>query len=329
VKCTRHSLLPFFKASFYLYHVDMLSSLGFFLGFLTLVPLLVSAQNAYAINKIDIPTSDNGTATIVAGNFFLSFVNATVADGFDSSHTGSFEVIAGDKGSNNVVDIACVNQDVFVFACSYRFSPSFPAGTYHFRVNVTNDNNNSALSDTFTVTPTTFDCLTPPPPKYNITSTSDPNYRSLSLGSPSAGSVSRLDTFTYVTWGYVDIRNKGDTNISNLAFDFVSEKTGQAFGNHPANSDELFISQVAFQFAGTGVSVGAWRVRANYSNTLENGNQTVSQLSDLFYIEGADYTKTCDGLGKGTTSGSGKLGERLGLTVLMSTAFWALLLWVC
>src|SRR5580698_7581444 len=118
-----------------------------------------------------------------------------------------------------------------------------------------------------------------------------------------------------------DVRNAGNINISNLAFDFVSEKTGQAFGNHPANSDELFISTVAFQFAGTGVSVGAWRVRANYSNTLENNNQTVSQLSDVFYIEGADYTKTCDGLGKGTTLGSGgigKFGERLVVNVLMS-----------
>jgi hypothetical protein len=239
-------------------------------------------------------------------------------------------------------------------ACSYRFSPSLPAGTYHFRVNITNDNNNSVLSDPFTVTPTTFDCLTPPPPKYNITSTSDPNYRSLGMGSPSAGSVARLDTFVYVTWGYVvsmdisffspfvnlcsqlldktqDVRNKGNTNISNLVFEFVNEKTGQAFGNHPADSDELFIAQIAFQFAGTGVSVGAWRVRANYSNTLENGNQTVSQLSDLFYIEGADYTKTCDGLGKinASTGGVGKFGEGLGLNVLMSMSFWALLFWVC
>jgi len=53
-----------------------------FLGFLALTPLFVSAQNAFAINNIDIPKSHNGTATIVAGNSFLSFVNATVVDGF-------------------------------------------------------------------------------------------------------------------------------------------------------------------------------------------------------------------------------------------------------
>jgi hypothetical protein len=57
-------------------------SLELFLGFVALAPLFVSAQNGFAINKIDIPLSDNGTATIVAGNSFLSFVNATIADGF-------------------------------------------------------------------------------------------------------------------------------------------------------------------------------------------------------------------------------------------------------
>lgn len=57
-----------------------------FLGFFAIsTPLLASAQNAFAINKIDIPRVDNGTATITAGNSFLSFVNATVADGFVSS----------------------------------------------------------------------------------------------------------------------------------------------------------------------------------------------------------------------------------------------------
>jgi hypothetical protein len=60
----------------------MSSSLQFFLGFLALVPLLVSAQNGYMISKIDVPTSSNGTATIVAGNFFLSFVNYTEAPDF-------------------------------------------------------------------------------------------------------------------------------------------------------------------------------------------------------------------------------------------------------
>jgi hypothetical protein len=45
----------------------------------------VSAQNDYAISSIDIPRSDNGTATITAGGTFLSFVNATIASNFDYS----------------------------------------------------------------------------------------------------------------------------------------------------------------------------------------------------------------------------------------------------
>jgi hypothetical protein len=57
----------------------MPASLLLLLGFLALT---ISAQKDYAINKIDIPTASNGTATIVAGTSFLSFVNATVADSF-------------------------------------------------------------------------------------------------------------------------------------------------------------------------------------------------------------------------------------------------------
>jgi len=56
--------------------------------------------------------------------------------------------------------------------------------------------------------------------------------------------------------------------------------------------------------------VGAWRVRANYSSPFENAGQTVSALSELFYIEGTDYTKFCDGLGTSNSPGrSGSTGR--------------------
>lgn len=302
------------------------------LGFLALASPLVSAQNDYIINKIDIPTAGNGTATIGAGNGFLSFINATVADSFVyADHTGSFELMAGDKGSNNVVDIICVNQDPFVFACNYIFLPSLPAGQYHYRVNITNDNNNSALSDPFQVTAASFDCLTPPAMK-NITSISDPNYRSIQIEDPAAGAVGRLDGSTYVTWGYRDIRNKEGANISNLQFEFVSEKTGQAFGNHVASSDDFFITQFSFDFPGTGVSVGAWRVRGNYSSPFENGSKTVSTLSEVFYIEGTNSLQTCDGLGKSSTTKNGGLrrfGEGHVVKVLLSSLSLILFFWFC
>ncbi|EDR07634.1 uncharacterized protein LACBIDRAFT_327499 [Laccaria bicolor S238N-H82] len=206
--------------------------------------------------------------------------------GFDyPSHKGSYELMAGEKGASDssVVDIMCVNQDSFVFACSYTFHGSALAGPYHFRVNITNDEGNTALSDTFQITPGSFDCLTPPPPKFNIMSTSDPNYRSLVITSPAAGDVSRLGAVMFVSWGYV--RNNR-----------------RAFESQVADSDALFTRQTAFTLNSTGLSPGAWRVRGNYSNGFENGGQTVSAISDVFYIEGSDETKFCDGLGQGSKS---------------------------
>lgn len=196
-----------------------------------------------------------------------------------------------------------------MFACSYTFHGSALAGPYHFRVNITNDGGNTALSDTFQITPGSFDCLTPPPPKFNITSTSDPNYRSLVITSPVAGDVSRLGAVMFVSWGYVDDRNAQNANITNLTFELVSETTGGAFESQVADSDALFTLQTAFTLNSTGLSPGAWRVRGNYSNALESGGQTVSAISDVFYIEGSDESKFCDGIGQGSKSGELKKFE--------------------
>ena len=83
-----------------------------------------------------------------------------------------------------------VNEDTSVFGSLYTFPRSLSQGQYHFRVNVSNDSV-SALSDTFEVTAPEFDCLDPPTWK-NITSTSDPNYRSLRVTGPAAGYVATI-----------------------------------------------------------------------------------------------------------------------------------------
>jgi hypothetical protein len=126
-----------------------------------------------------------------------------------------------------------------------------------------------------------------------------------------------------------DYRNTGGANISNLQFELVSEKTGQAFGNHVADSEDIFIAQFSFEYTGTGVSVGAWRVRGNYSSPFENGNHTVSTLSEVFYIEGTNDVQ-CDGLGKSGSTGHGGLGrfgERDVTKVLLSLLSFILFLW--
>ena len=76
-----------------------------------------------------------------------------------------------------------------------------------------------------------------------------------------------------------------------------------------ADSDALFTLQTAFTLNSTGLLPGAWRVRGNYSNAFENGGQTVSAISDVFYIEGSDETKFCDDLGQGSKSGELKKFE--------------------
>ena len=100
-----------------------------------------------------------------------------------------------------------VNEDISVlFSCSYVFSTSLPQGQYHFRVNISNSV--SVLSDTFEVTAPEFDCLHPPT-WTNITSTSDPNYRSFVLVTPHAGDVENIRDglgVIDVSWGYrVDV----------------------------------------------------------------------------------------------------------------------------
>jgi hypothetical protein len=264
---------------------------------------LVSAQGDFVINKVDIP--DGGT--IAAGTNFLSFANATISDKFvTADHTGSYELMAGPKDSNNntVVDVMTVNQDSSVLSAQYLFSRSLPSGPYHFRVNVTNDGNNSVRSDTFQVTAHVFDCLTPPS-WTNITSPSDPNFRSLRVTLPQAGDVTSIGKDKageiLVAWDFVDYRNFLGAKVSNTTLEFVNDKTGEATGKYiPKESDSL---SVLFPFAGTDVSPGAWRIRANYTNPFENGGKPTFYLSEVMFLSGPSATEECDGIGKSSKSG--------------------------
>ena len=244
--------------------------------------------------------------------------------------------------------LTAVNEDISVFDCTYMFPKSLPQGQYHFRVNVSNASV-SALSDTFEVTAPQFNCLHPPT-WTNITSTSDPNYRSLVLTSPQAGDVQsiginkggeidvswayRVDVTLFFRQSYAltyvqDARNAVNANISQLTFEYVNDKTGEATGSSTPTLEDT-VSTI-FAFSGTDLSPGAWRIRANYTNTFEKGSP-VSYLSEIFYIDGADGN--CEGLatssigGKGSNGGAGRFKglEALWPSVML-VAFPFLSLW--
>ena len=97
-----------------------------------------------------------------------------------------------------------------------------------------------------------------------------------------------------------DHRNSINAGISKLTFEYVNDKTGEATGLNTPSLDGNIANN--FDFAGTDVSPGAWRIRANYTNTFEKGSP-LSYLSDVFYIQGVDGD--CEGLGKSSTNGNG------------------------
>jgi len=78
---------------------------------------------------------------------------------------------------------AGVNENIFAaWGVDWIVPINIPVGQYHYRVNVTNTTA-SVLSDTFQITVGQPDCK-PVRPWTNITSTTDPNYRSLYITTP-------------------------------------------------------------------------------------------------------------------------------------------------
>jgi hypothetical protein len=108
-----------------------------------------------------------------------------------------------------------------------------------------------------------------------------------------------------------------------LILEYVNDKTGKATGSSTPPLDDTTAS-TDFSFSGTAISPGAWRIRANYTNTFEEGSP-VSSLSEVFYLEGADGS--CEGLAtsgtsdKGSNGGAGRFKELevLWLSVMLVT----------
>jgi hypothetical protein len=89
-----------------------------------------------------------------------------------------------------------------------------------------------------------------------------------------------------------------------LKFEFVNDKTGEATGSFTPSLD-LNLGDLV-PFTGTAVSPGAWRIRANYTNTFEQQGSPVSYLSEVFYLQGPKAN--CQGVGTSGSNGKGSNG---------------------
>jgi hypothetical protein len=86
--------------------------------------------------------------------------------------------------------------------------------------------------------------------------------------------------------------------------EFVNYKTGQATGLQVIEDG----GSTTFPFDGTAVSVGLWRLRANYSNQFEGSPRgtPVSSYSDVFVVFDDLFHKcAADGASSGGGSKSG------------------------
>ena len=106
------------------------------------------------------------------------------------------------------------------------------------------------------------------------------------------------------TWYNIDDRNLNGAGIGNLTLEFVNYQTGQATGLQVVDDE----GSSGFLFDGTAVSVGLWRLRANYSNQFEGSppGTPVSTYSDAFVVFN-DISHQCaaDGASSGGGSKSG------------------------
>ena len=111
-----------------------------------------------------------------------------------------------------------------------------------------------------------------------------------------------LEGSVYVAWTYRDMRNVINTGINNITMDIVNVKTGLATGQYvwPTGDTEGAV----IDFVGTAVFLGAWKIRANYSNTLEGSppGSTITQWSEEFFISGDNGP--CDGIGTASSNGA-------------------------
>jgi hypothetical protein len=181
-------------------------------------------------------------------------------------------------------------------------------------VNITNNTIPSTLSNTFRIASFAHDCI-PPPPWMAITSPADPHFTSLRIVDPPAGYTTsigiRKSGSIVLGWEYIDQRNSLDKGINNLTVEFVNFETGQATGLYRWKSSDLL--SASFPFAGTDVSVGAWQLRANYSNALEGSppGATITHLSEKFFITGEQGG--CSGIGRRAKANGAEQSKRLSM----------------
>jgi hypothetical protein len=189
-------------------------------------------------------------------------------------------------------------------ALQYQIPRSMPPGLYRFRVNIT-DPMTSAISDPFTVNPPTFNCISFPP-WTNVTSISDPNYNLLRIHDPQAGSLHEAKYDLSVAWDIRDIRFQTISTVQNATFEYISS-TGKSVS---AGTPTSLLDDYADLPPPSGVDVGGWKIRINYTNPLGGGR--VSALSEVFNFVAADYrcekngtSWLDDGQGNATAGGSG------------------------
>jgi len=103
--------------------------------------------------------------------------------------------------------------------------------------------------------------------------TSDVSFRPLEM--PFPGEI-------VLGWYHIDARNNLGAGITNLTFEYVNYKTGLATGLTAVDDG----GSTTFSFDGTDVSVGLWRVRANYTNKYEGlpSGTPVSAYSEVFIV---------------------------------------------
>lgn len=286
-------------------------------GIVATIASLSSAPSAtvlraqeFIINDVSI-YKGNGSyfdGKVEAGGYLQVIVNASSTTTFGSyaKHPGTCELWMSSNSAaiNTIVDVIGVNVDFDASYCSYEIPKSLTQGQYYVRVYVSGEAS-TRTSNTFSIVGPIlpFECTVPPPYKH-ITSTSDPNFTSLRLKRPEAGDViylpPRIVTSLAVEWFYVDTRNYRNTAISDLQLEAVSENTTEVvhLGTAPMATGTIFSYDIGI--ASLPITPGAWRVRANYTNTFEHSGSIVSALSEVFYV--VESNSSCQGFAIPTSS---------------------------
>ncbi|KAF9533050.1 hypothetical protein CPB83DRAFT_845732 [Crepidotus variabilis] len=273
---------------------------AFFL--LLLYVVMVSAQGdlPFTFYNVSIFNGDGGhfNGIVKVGGYLQVVVNSSSVQQFYVSHPGTIELWSGTNTSTDstIVDVigTSLAPPVFEMSCGYTVPNTLTTGKYHVRVHVEGE---TAIGKSATFPIVTGDFAPPceEPPSYRaISSTSDSRYTSMRIYKPRGGQVFDLSpsniSFFDVKWFYVDYRNYGNVGVTNATVELLNEDTLQTVALGPlqlATGDNSNI-QKQFSINNLAITPGAWRVRGNYTNKVENNGRPVSALSELFYVHPAN-----------------------------------------